>query len=137
MHELSDAARAHFEHPRNVGRLNADQPGVASAQVTVLASGDILHLYLRIDEQEQITEVRFKAYGCGWTIACGSLLTERLLGRTLAEAGRFTHHELVEQLEVPPGKLHCAVLAETALKTALGTLIPVQSCLAQATTLAD
>lgn len=119
MLELSAAAREHFEHPRNFGELKADPPAVAVALVGEPVSGAILHLHLRIDETGTITTARFRAYGCGWTIACGSLLTEIIQGRTLDAAARFRHHELLEKLEVPPAKLACAVLAETALKTAL------------------
>jgi nitrogen fixation protein NifU and related proteins len=119
MLDLSAAARDHFEHPRNAGELNADHPDVAVALVGEPASGAILHLHLRIDETGTIIAARFRAYGCGWTIACGSLLTEIIQGRTLDAAARFRHHELLEPLEVPPAKLACAVLAETALKTAL------------------
>ncbi len=86
-------------------------------------SGEILQLQLGVDERDVIAEACFKAYGCGWMIACGSLLTEWIIQRTLAEAGQFRHHELVERLAVPPEKLHCAVLAETALRR----LVPVAS----------
>ncbi len=127
MRELSAAASDHFAHPRHAGGLDADEPDVTTVRVEVPTSGEILQLQLRVDEQGVIAEARFKAYGCGWLIACGSLLTERITGLTLAEAGRFRHHELVERLTVPPEKLHCAVLAETALQTALQALTPVPS----------
>ncbi len=119
MLELSAAAREHFEHPLNVGALDPDSPDVAAALVGEPVSGAILQLHLRVDAEGTITAVRFKAYGCCWTVACGSLLTECIQGRTLAEAARFRHHVLVEKLDAPPEKLHCAVLAETALKAAL------------------
>ena len=119
MLELSDPAREYFEQPRNVGELAPAESNMAVALVGDPVSGDILQLTLQVNAQGIITTVRFKAYGCGWIIACGSLLTERVAGRTLAEAGHFRHHELVEKLEIPPAKLHCAVLAETALKAAL------------------
>jgi len=119
MLELSAAAREHFERPRNVGALDPDEPDVAEERVGEPVSGDILQLHLRIDRQDIIAAARFKAYGCGWLIACGSLLTERLEGRTRQEAGHFRHRELVEKLDIPPAKLHCAVLAETALDAAL------------------
>ncbi|MDG4551539.1 MAG: iron-sulfur cluster assembly scaffold protein [Candidatus Contendobacter sp.] len=119
MLELSEAARAHFEHPRHVGALDADAPDVAMARVGEPVSGAILQLHLRIGAEGSITAARFKAYGCGWLIACGSLLAERLQGRTLERAARLRHYELVETLDVPPEKLYCAVLAETALKKAL------------------
>ncbi len=119
MLELGPAARAHFDHPRHVGALDADAPGVATARVGEPVSGAILQLHLRIGADGSITAARFKAYGCGWLIACGSLLAEWLQDRTLEQAARFRHHELVEALDVPPEKLYCAVLAETALKQAL------------------
>lgn len=117
--DLSVLAREHFEHPRNVGGLNADEPGVVAVRVGEPVSGEILQLHLQIDAAGLIAAACFKAYGCGWMIACGSLLTECIQGRTLVEVGHFRHHELVEKLDVPPAKLHCAVLAETALKAAL------------------
>jgi nitrogen fixation protein NifU and related proteins len=119
MQELSAAARAHFEQPHNVGNLDLEDPDVVAARVGEPASGAILQLHLRVNAQGVITAARFKAYGCGWTIACGSLLTECLQGLSLAEAAQFRHHELVERLDAPAEKLHCAVLAETALKAAL------------------
>lgn len=117
--ELNVPAREHFERPHNVGVLSADAPGVVVVRVGEPVSGEILQLHLQVDTAGVIIATRFKAYGCGWMIACGSLLTECLEGRTLTDAGRFRHHELVEKLDVPPVKLHCAVLAETAIKAAL------------------
>ncbi len=124
MRELSAAAREHFTHPRHAGRLNANTPGVSTVRLEIPTSGEILQLQLRRDESGVIAAARFKAYGCGWLIACGSLLTERIIGLTLAEAGQLRHHEWVERLAVPPEKLHCAVLAETALQAALNSLTP-------------
>lgn len=119
MLELSVAAREHFEHPRHVGALDPAAPDVAAALVGEPVSGAILQLHLRVNTTGLVTAARFKAYGCGWMVACGSLLTEWLEGQTLTEARRFRHHLLAEILDVPPEKLHCAVLAETALKAAL------------------
>lgn len=123
MRELSAVARDHFENPRHAGALDVDQPGVAAVRAE-LPSGEILQLQLRVDDLGVIAEARFKAYGCGWLIACGSLLAERIVGLTLAEAGQLRHHEWVERLTVPPEKLHCAVLAETVLQAALSSLNP-------------
>ena len=117
MRELSAAARAHFTQPRHAGQW-PPAPDVATARVELPTSGEILQLQLRIADGV-IVDARFQAYGCGWLIACGSLLTELIIGRTLEEAGQFRHHALVERLGVPPEKLHCAVLAETALHAAL------------------
>jgi nitrogen fixation NifU-like protein len=98
MRELSAAAREHFERPRHVGSLNPADPDVAAALVGEPVSGAILQLHLRVDAQGLITAARFKAYGCGWTIACGSLLTERIQNRRLVEIAQFRHHELLEPL---------------------------------------
>ncbi len=119
MLELSAPAREYFTQPRHAGDLDPDAPDVVTARVGEPASGDILQLQLRISEGGMIAAARFKAYGSAWTIACGSLLVERIQGRTLAEAAQFQHDELVEALAAPPAKLHCAVLAETALRAAL------------------
>lgn len=119
MLELSAEAREHFEHPRHVGALDPAAPDVAAALVGEPVSGAILQLHLRVDAAGRITAARFRAYGCGWMVACGSLLTEWLEGQTLTEARCFRHHLLAESLDIPPEKLHCAVLAETALKAAL------------------
>jgi NifU-like protein involved in Fe-S cluster formation len=119
MRELGPAAREHFEHPHQVGSFDSQRPDVAAARVDSPVGGEILQLHLRIDAQGIINAARFKAYGCGWIIACGSLLAETLPGQTLTEAAQFEHHQLVKQLAVPPEKLHCAVLAESALKAAL------------------
>lgn len=122
MWELSAAAREHFERPRHVGSLEPADPEVVTALVGEPVSGAILQLHLRVDESGLISAARFKAYGCGWLIACGSLLTECIHGRTRVEMAQFRHHELMEKLDAPPEKLHCAVLAETALKAALRAL---------------
>ena len=119
MQALSAAARACFEQPRYGGALDTAAPDVAAVRVDEPVSGAILHLHLQVDAAGLIAAARFKAYGCGWLIACGAWLTEWLQGRTLAEVARFRHHELVETLDVPPEKLYCAVLAETALQAAL------------------
>jgi NifU-like protein involved in Fe-S cluster formation len=119
MRELSAAARTHFAQPRNAGDLDPHDPAVVIAEVSEPISGAILRLSVQVDEHGRIAAARFKAYGCGWLIACGSLLTELIQGKNLTEARQFRHHALVERLDVPPEKLYCAVLAETALKAAV------------------
>lgn len=127
MLELSAVARKHFQHPRHAGSLDPSDPHTTEVRVGEPASGDVLQLQLRIGEQGSIEAARFKVYGCGWLIACGEALCERIEGQPLEQAGHFRHHELVELLNLPPAKLHCAVLAETALKTALQNLSEVDA----------
>lgn len=122
MLELSEAARDHFERPRHAGTLDSSQPQVVEALVGEPVSGDILLLQMCISPTDRIEAVGFKAYGCGWLIACASLLAESVHDQPLEQVRDFRHHSLVEALTVPPAKLHCAVLAETALKAALRAL---------------
>ena len=119
MQELSTTARAYFSQPRNSGAFDLTAPNVAAARVGEPASGAIVQLHLRIAADGTIDAARFQAYGCAWTIACADCLAGCLAGMTLAEAAQWRHHMLMEKLAVPAEKLHCAVLAETALKAAL------------------
>ena len=120
MFALSPAAQAHFRQPHQVGELDPAAPDVATARVGEPVSGAILQLHVRVDDrQNSIVAVGFKAYGCAWTIACGSWLAAWLQDRPLDQAVAFHHSVLAEALAVPPEKLHCAVLAQTALKAVL------------------
>lgn len=119
MELLSTSARDYFAAPRHI--IDEIQSGADIVAVT-LPSGEIFQLQLQISPPERITAARFKAYGCAWLIACGALLTERLSGSTRTEALQLDHHLLVELLDVPPAKLHCAVLVETALTMALARI---------------
>jgi NifU-like protein involved in Fe-S cluster formation len=122
--ELSTTAREHFDNPRGIGSLTTRASDItAKALVGEPISGDILKLHLQASKQGQVLAAHFKAYGCGWLIACGSLLIEYVEGRKIAEIRHFRHHYLIEKLLcLPSRKLYCAVLAETALKAALRTL---------------
>lgn len=113
MLELSSAARHYFTHPQRI--ITAGAPSA----VLELPSGEILQLQLVINAQHIIVSARFKAYGCAWLIACAALLCECLEGCSSVAARQYSHHTLVERLAVPAHKLHCAVLAETALQTSL------------------
>ena len=113
----SDAVMDHFTNPRNVGELpNANGVGtVGNAKC-----GDIMKIYLEIDENEVITDVKFKTFGCGAAVATSSMATELVKGRTVAEALKLTNKAVAEALDgLPPVKMHCSVLAEEALRAAL------------------
>lgn len=112
----SDIVQDHFDNPRNVGAL--DQAD-AEAEVSNPACGDIMHLYLRIDD-DRIVEAKFQTQGCPAAIAAGSMTTELLIGRTLAEAGRLNRDEVNNALGgLPPQKMHSSVLTEDAIQAAL------------------
>jgi len=108
----------HYENPRNVGTFDKNDPTVGTGMVGAPACGDVLKLQIKV-EDGIITDTCFKAYGCGSAIASSSLVTELLKGKTLAEAQAIKNTDIVEELALPPVKIHCSVLAEDAIKAAI------------------
>ena len=109
----------HYENPRNVGVLDKDAKNVGTGMVGAPACGDVMRLQIQVDDKGVIEEAKFKTYGCGSAIASSSLLTEWVKGKTLDEASQIKNTEIVEELELPPVKIHCSVLAEDAIKAAI------------------
>ena len=115
--DYSEKVMEHFAHPRNVGEIE-DANGVGT--VGNAKCGDIMKMYLKVDENEIITDVKFKTFGCGAAIATSSMATELVKGHTVEEALKLTNSAVVEALDgLPPVKVHCSVLAEEAIKSAL------------------
>ena len=112
----------HYENPRNVGGLDKDASNVGTGMVGAPACGDVMRLQIQINDDGVIEEAKFKTYGCGSAIASSSLLTEWVKGKTLDEASQIKNTEIVEELELPPVKIHCSVLAEDAIKAAINDL---------------
>jgi len=112
----------HYENPRNVGILDKDALNVGTGMVGAPACGDVMRLQIQVDDDGVIEEAKFKTYGCGSAIASSSLLTEWVKGKTLDEASQIKNTEIVEELELPPVKIHCSVLAEDAIKAAINDL---------------
>ena len=112
----------HYENPRNVGVLDKDASNVGTGMVGAPACGDVMRLQIQINDEGVIEEAKFKTYGCGSAIASSSLLTEWVKGKTLDEAAKIKNTEIVEELELPPVKIHCSVLAEDAIKAAINDL---------------
>ncbi len=108
----------HFNHPRNMGSLDKDDPHVGTGVVGSPECGDVMKLQIRVDEGT-ITDARFKTFGCGAAIASSSLATEWLKGRTLQQAEGLQNTQLADELALPPVKVHCSVLAEGAVKAAI------------------
>ena len=109
----------HYEHPRNVGALDKDDSGVGTGMVGAPACGDVMRLQIRVNGQGIIEDAKFKTYGCGSAIASSSLVTEWVKGKTLDEAMTIKNSQIAEELELPPVKIHCSVLAEDAIKAAI------------------
>jgi|TARA_B100001964_G_scaffold182863_1_gene202403 nitrogen fixation NifU-like protein len=112
----------HYENPRNVGVLDKNSHNVGTGMVGAPACGDVMRLQIQVNDAGVIEDAKFKTYGCGSAIASSSLLTEWVKGKTLDEASRIKNTEIVEELELPPVKIHCSVLAEDAIKAAINDL---------------
>ncbi len=115
----SDKVLDHYENPRNVGSMDAEEKNVGTGMVGAPACGDVMRLQIKVNDEGVIEDARFKTYGCGSAIASSSLLTEWVKGKTLDEAGKIKNTELAEELALPPVKIHCSVLAEDAIKAAI------------------
>jgi len=116
----SAAVVDHYENPRNVGKFDADDNNVGTGLVGAPACGDVLRLQIKVDEATGvIKDAKFKTYGCGSAIAASSLVTEWIKGKTLAEAETIKNSEIAQELALPPVKIHCSILAEDAIKSAI------------------
>ena len=115
----SDKVLDHYENPRNVGSMDNDDPNVGTGMVGAPACGDVMRLQIRVDDNGVIEDAKFKTYGCGSAIASSSLLTEWVRGKTLDEASQIKNMDIVEELALPPVKIHCSVLAEDAISAAI------------------
>lgn len=116
----SDKVLDHFTHPRNVGTLDKDKKNVGTGLVGAPECGDVMRLQIEVDEATGIIQdAKFKTFGCGSAIASSSLATEWLKGKTVDEAMTIDNMDIVEELALPPVKIHCSVLAEDAIKSAI------------------
>jgi nitrogen fixation NifU-like protein len=116
----SDKVIDHYENPRNVGSMDKDADNVGTGMVGAPACGDVMRLQIQVNENGIIEDAKFKTYGCGSAIASSSLLTEWVRGKTLDEAAQIKNTDIAEELALPPVKIHCSVLAEDAIKAAIG-----------------
>jgi nitrogen fixation protein NifU and related proteins len=116
----SDKVIDHYENPRNVGALDKDAPDVGTGLVGAPACGDVMKLQIKVSAQGLIEDAKFKTFGCGSAIASSSLVTEWVKGKTVEEAMRIKNTDVASELNLPPVKIHCSVLAEDAIKAAVG-----------------
>ena len=115
----SEKVLEHYENPRNVGSFAKDDPNVGTGLVGAPACGDVMKLQLKINDAGVIEDAKFKTFGCGSAIASSSLATEWVKGMTLDQAMEIKNTQIVEELNLPPVKIHCSVLAEDAIKSAI------------------
>ncbi len=109
----------HYENPRNVGSLNQEDESVGTGLVGAPACGDVMRLQIRVNDAGVIEDAKFKTFGCGSAIASSSLATEWIKGKTIDEAATIQNSQIAEELSLPPVKIHCSVLAEDAIKSAI------------------
>ncbi|USO00939.1 MAG: iron-sulfur cluster assembly scaffold protein [Alphaproteobacteria bacterium] len=112
-----------FENPVNVGSLDENDPNVGVGFVGSPACGDVLKIFIKVDDEDRIVDVKFKTFGCGSAIASSAVLTQKVMGLTLDEAKKITNKEIADELALPPIKTHCSVLAEEAILDAIYDLL--------------
>jgi len=115
----SDKVLDHYENPRNVGVLDKNAKNVGTGMVGAPACGDVMRLQIQVSDDGVIENAVFKTYGCGSAIASSSLVTEWMKGKTIEEAKAIKNMDIVEELALPPVKIHCSVLAEDAISAAV------------------
>ena len=115
----SEKVMEHYEKPRNIGSLDSRSKSVGTALVGAPECGDVMKLQIEVDKNEKIVDAKFKTFGCGSAIASSSLATEWIKGKSLDEAHSIQNTDIVEELSLPPVKIHCSVLAEDAIKRAI------------------
>ena len=115
----SDKVHDHFSNPRNVGSLDRNSKNVGTAVVGAPACGDVMQLQLQISEEGIIEDAKFKTFGCGSAIASSSLVTTMVKGKKLDDVEKIRNVDIAKELELPPQKIHCSVLAEDAIKAAI------------------
>ncbi|HET8579780.1 MAG: Fe-S cluster assembly scaffold IscU [Nitrospiraceae bacterium] len=114
----SEKVVEHYNNPRNMGSFKKDEEGVGTGIVGAPECGDVMKLQIKV-QGERIVDAKFKTFGCGSAIASSSLATEWMKGKTLEEAAKIKNTDIVQELNLPPVKIHCSVLAEDAIKAAL------------------
>ena len=115
----SDKVLDHYENPRNVGSLDKKDPNVGTGLVGAPECGDVMKLQIKVDDNDKIVDAKFKTFGCGSAIASSSLATEWVKDMTIDEALAIQNSQIVEELALPPVKIHCSVLASDAIKAAI------------------
>ena len=115
----SDKVLDHYEQPRNVGSLDPNDDSVGTGLVGAPECGDVMKLQIKVSDDGNITDAKFKTFGCGSAIAASSLATEWVRGKTIDDALKLDNTQIVDELSLPPVKIHCSVLAEDAIKAAI------------------
>ncbi|OEY86524.1 Fe-S cluster assembly scaffold IscU [Wolbachia pipientis] len=117
----------HYENPRNVGSLDKNDPSVGTGLVGAPSCGDVMKLQIKVNEKGIIEDAKFKTFGCGSAIASSSLLTEIIKGKSVESAAQIKNTQIVQELSLPPVKIHCSVLAEDAIRAAINDYNSKQS----------
>jgi nitrogen fixation protein NifU and related proteins len=125
--QYSDEVISHFYAPKNLGTLDENDPGVGTGTIGSPACGDLMRLQIKVNDDGIIEDTKFKAYGCGAAIASSSIATEWLKGKTLEEARQIKNSDIAEYLALPNIKIHCSILAEDVIKSAIDNYLSKQN----------
>ncbi|QEK37824.1 Fe-S cluster assembly scaffold IscU [Candidatus Cytomitobacter indipagum] len=123
MNRYNEKINEAFRNPKNVGSMDETDDNVGVGFVGSPGCGDVLKIYIKVDDSDRIADVKFKTFGCGSAIASSSVLTEKVMGLTLEEAKKITNKDIADELSLPAIKTHCSVLAEEAITDAIENLI--------------
>ena len=115
----SEKVLEHYEKPKNIGSMDTGRDDVGTGLVGAPECGDVMKLQIKVDDEGKITDAKFKTFGCGSAIAASSLATDWVRGKSISEAEELSNVDIVEELSLPPVKIHCSVLAEDAIKAAI------------------
>ena len=115
----SEKVLEHYEKPKNIGSMDTGRDDVGTGLVGAPECGDVMKLQIKVDDEGKITDAKFKTFGCGSAIAASSLATDWITGKSISEASSISNVDIVEELSLPPVKIHCSVLAEDAIKAAI------------------
>ena len=115
----SEKVLENYEKPKNIGSMDTGRDDVGTGLVGAPECGDVMKLQIKVDDEGKITDAKFKTFGCGSAIAASSLATDWVTGKSIHEAEKLSNVEIVEELSLPPVKIHCSVLAEDAIKAAI------------------
>ena len=115
----SEEVLDHYENPRNVGSLDKEDAQVGTGMVGAPACGDVMRLQIKVNDEGLIEDAKFKTYGCGSAIASSSLVTEKIIGQSITSAAQIKNTDIAGELNLPPVKIHCSVLAEDAINAAI------------------
>ncbi len=128
MELFNDKIYQHYLHPQHVGTLDNDDPDVGTGSIGSYGASDVMRLQIKVDDQQNIIDAKYKVHGSGAAIACCSYATARIIGKSLINAGQLTSQQIAAALDLPPARMHCAMAAEDVIKAAIKDYVTHHEC---------